>query len=438
MVASTAVGSQGEARAQTEPLPNVLIILTDDQRPDTLDVMPATKQLFATEGTRFERAYATSPLCCPSRASIFSGRYAHNHGATNNGRAARFDEASGVQRYLQEQGYRTALFGKYLLGRPVSANPPYFDDWATFRNSPTSYRNGRWNVGGTVETVPGYSTMYMGKRAVQFIAQQESLDVQPWMMILSTAAPHKPFTPQSRYVGAPVGRFRATPAVRERDLSDKPPLRKLGDTSRRKARLVRAKQLRTLMSVDDMVERVFTALEESGETNTLAVYLSDNGYMWGEHGLEEKRYPYPASVEIPLLMRWPGRVSPGTTDRRLVANIDVAPTILEAAMTEPDEEYPIDGRSLLGDHSRDRLLLELRSDLSVPTWASTITPGYQYTEYYNDAGSKRRFREYYNLRSDPWQLHNLFGDKKRSNNPPVSVLQRRLTQDRRCVGQSCP
>ena len=141
------------------------------------------------------------------------------------------------------------------------------------------------------------------------------------------------------------------------------------------------------MSVDDMIEAVFDGAQELGEeTQTLAFFISDNGLHWGEHGLRDKRKPYTESIRVPMLMRWPGAVRAGATDERLVANIDIAPTILEAAEIEPDASTPLDGRSLL-DHSwkRKRILTEYwraPDGGKNATWASIRTSTSQYVQYY--------------------------------------------------------
>jgi hypothetical protein len=162
--------------------------------------------------------------------------------------------------------------------------------------------------------------------------------------------------------------------------------------------------------------------------------------MWGEHGLgAEKRFPYTQSVQIPLLMRWPGRVAAGTTDGRLVANVDILPTVLQSAGISPDPAYPEDGVSLLTPGARSRLLLEYwRSpDGGPPGWASIRTPIYQYIEWYADDGVTRTATEYYDLVGDPWQLQNLLTDGDPSNDPNVSALSSQLALDRQCLGAAC-
>jgi hypothetical protein len=195
------------------------------------------------------------------------------------------------------------------------------------------------------------------------------------------------------------------------------------------------------MSVDDLVDRTFRTLQQLGELgNTLAFFLSDNGYLWGEHRIgDAKRFPYRQSIGVPFLMRWDGHVPAGTIDTRLAANIDIVPTVLGAAGIGRDPGYPLDGISLIGAAKRARLLVEYwRSPDApgVPTWASTLRSGSQYVEWYNDDGSVS-FREYYDLADDPWQLDNVLADGLPGNDPPVASLSNELAAARRCVGAAC-
>ena len=441
----TASPIESEARAQRVVRPNVLIILTDDQRATgTMGVMPETRRVFARNGTEFSHAFATTPLCCPSRASIFTGRYAHNHGVKNNESIAALDHKSTVQHYLKRSGYRTAIFGKFLNSWPLDSDPPHFSDWGIFANSSLVAPGSKWNVNGFRRAVSTYSTDYISNRAVRFLRTSERRDKQPWLMYLSTAAPHLPARPEQDHARAPVGYWDGNPAVAEKDRTDKPPYVRERTATRAELRRARRNQLRSLMSVDDLVERVFGTLERYGDkAHTLAFFMSDNGFLWGEHGLHaggsQKRSPYSPSVRIPLFMRWPGRVGAGDIRRRLAANIDVAPTILEAVGVSPDPSKPIDGIPLLGERVRRRLLLEHYVDLGrIPEWAATYTRAYQYIEYYEDDGLTPTFREYYELERDPWQLDNLLGDRDPRNDPDIAHTAEQLDVDRRCVGAACP
>jgi arylsulfatase A-like enzyme len=423
--------------------PNVLIIMTDDQRAGTIKYMPRTRRWFKRAGTSFINAYSTTPLCCPSRTSIFTGRYAHNHGVKNNHLTDELEQKSTLQRYLKEAGYRTALFGKYLNSWAVTWDPPYFDAWATWSRGGGHYYNNQWNVRGRVKTIKKYSTDFIKRRAVRFLERAERDDRRPWLLYLTPVAPHRPFTPEPDYARARVPVWKSNPAVSERDKRDKPPYVQQKRVRLKRVEQIRRQQLRTLMSVDELVGRVFGLLKRQNEKRrTVAFFLSDNGYLWGEHGLAlntGKRPPYVPSVRIPMVVRWPGRVGASKTTRRLVANIDVAPTVLDAANVEPSSRWPLDGRSLLGGGARRRLLLEYWVDVGrTPEWAATQTAAYQYIEYYEEDGTTVAFREYYDLAGDRWELRNLLADRGDGNDPDVDELSERLDEDRGCEGSDCP
>jgi arylsulfatase A-like enzyme len=429
--------------------PNVLIIVTDDQRASgTLAVMPHTRRWFQQGGVTFPHAFATTPLCCPSRASIFTGRYAHNHGihvrvlpTTRTTSPEWGSQRSTIQSYLHEAGYRTAIFGKYLNGWPFSIDPPHFDEWAVIRvPQGISYYGGTVNVDGRVRPMREYNTSFIRDRALSFLRRTTATD-QPWFMYVAVKAPHSPFTVEPRYRGAPVPPPRKNPAVNETNLSDKPPFVREERTPFRRTDHTRIRQLRTLMSVDGMVGDLFRELDRLGEVDdTMAILTSDNGVSWGEHQLGGKLLPYTESIAVPLLLRWPGHVRAGSVDKRIAANIDIAPTILAASGIRPASEVlPMDGRSLLSPSSRRQLLLEYwgpNFQSHVPTWASIRTPRFQYVEYY-DRTRQVTFREYYDLRRDRWQLLNLLHDGDASAHPDVRRLSRRLAIARRCAGANC-
>ena len=201
------------------------MILTDDQRLDgTMAVMPQTLQWFEAGGTRFNNAFANTPLCCPSRASLFSGRYAHNHGVATNDSAAALDQRFTIQAYLKATGYRTGIFGKYFNAWNLFRNPPSFDDWAIFT---AGYSPFRVNERGTVKTITQYATSYIRDNAVSFIEASENQDATPWFLEVATTAPHAPFTAR-----APSTRTRACrPTTRTR-----PSRRPTSATSRRTSR----------------------------------------------------------------------------------------------------------------------------------------------------------------------------------------------------------
>jgi arylsulfatase A-like enzyme len=426
--------------------PNVLIIVTDDQRPDTMGFMPRTQELFARRGVRFKRAFATTPLCCPFRASLMTGQYAHNSGVRRNEEGRLINHDHTLQRYFSEGGYRTALIGKFLNGWKREDPPPYFERFVMG----SGYGSKQVNVDGTMKTISRYLPYYLRGRAVKMLRGFETNDdARPWMMVLAPSSPHAPSIPAPEHESVHLPRWRGNPATFEKNLSDKPPTlypnntpvgvkaSPDGKTYKRAAR--------ALLGADEIVASIFEVLRELGENgNTLAFFMSDNGFLMGEHGLRMKRFPYPMSQEIPLHMRWPdGGLSIGRTDRRIVANIDVLPTALEAAGLEDSLEHEVDGMSLLGPQRRNRLLLEHFADTrrQVPTWASLITNREQYTEYYQLDGETRIFTEYYNVLSDPWRLRNTLGDDDPLNDPsPLTLkgLENQLEADRLCAGTNCP
>ncbi len=396
------------ASAQTGQPPNVLIFVTDDQRAtETMWVMPKTRRYFQAGGVRYPNAFAVTPLCCPSRATILTGRYAHNTGVRSNGPKGprALDRTTLFSRLLQDAGYRTAMVGKFLNSWPLGTRPPHFDRWAT---GGRPHIDPMFNVNGDVRRVDGYTTSAVRRFATRFLGDFEANDAAPWMLYVAPHSPHFPWVAAARDRSRSVGGWSGNPAVRESDRSDKPPYVRSRSFSLAAGRTVRKGQLRMLMSVDDMVGRVFKALGRLGETRrTLAIFTSDNGYTWTEHGLGndghtagQKRTPYTPSIQIPFFLRWPGHVAAGSRAGRITGTVDIAPTVLDAAGVAPDPtKPPLDGRSLVSGERRTRIVLEYWSESWVPTWASLRTRRYQYVEYYKRG--RRIFREYYNLDARP-------------------------------------
>lgn len=437
--------SEPPARAQmpTEKPPNILLIVTDDQRVGSLEVMDRTRRYFRRGGRRYPNAYSTSPLCCPSRASIMTGRYPHNHGVRRNEDAANLVQETTLQHYLQQSGYNTGVVGKYLNSwKEAEADPPHFDRWAVIDDASYGkvYRDFVANVDGEVVRPDGYSTSFIADQAVDFMTSFERDDPRPWFLYVAPFAAHKPFVPHQRYRDVATPPWFGNPAVGESDRSDKPPWVQDRHVRLPGGRSVARVQYRTLMSADDMVARITRAMARFGENeDTLAIFISDNGYLWGEHGLASKRFPYTPAVEVPLYVRWPGQIEPGSVDERLAANIDIAPTIAEVVGFSPSAEHPMDGRSLFAPSTRDRILIEFFGSGvgKVPPWASIRSATYQYIEY-GEAPAVPVFTEYYDLETDPFQLENLLGDGNPTNDPPAPLLKADLQQARECRGTSCP
>jgi len=449
--------SAGAASRPTREPPNILIILTDDQRlSGTMAVMPKTLDRFADAGKTFTNAVVTTPLCCPSRASIYSGQYTHNHGVLQNAGRGELDLRRTIQRYLN-RSYTTGIAGKFINYWPYCRRPPDFDRWTVVRGL---YANFDVSEPGSCRGVSGYTTTFLKDRALKFLRDETPLG-RPWFLHLAISAPHgggasMPPQPEPKYQNAPIPPFQASPSYFEADRSDKPTWMRVNRWTPERVQQERDGTLRALLSVDDMVDEIFAELDATGEAdNTLAFFLSDNGWLWGEHGGISKGAAYLESPRIPLYMRWPAVVPPGTVDNRLVANIDLLPTILAA--TGLTGRHTMDGRSLLDPSwQRNRILLEFWSSLDQPqnprepSFASTVGNNYQYTEYYeDDAVTPKQWpitepfgtgpvREYYQISTDPWQLTNMLHDGDLSNDPLVPPLADQLARDRRCAGHGPP
>ncbi|MET9736102.1 sulfatase [Streptomyces sp. NPDC006458] len=404
----------GASAASAATRPNILLIVTDDNPKHTDWALQKTISWLGGQGVTFTHGHVTTPLCSPSRSSIFSGQYAHNHGVRNNGASYSLDQSTTVQRYLKQAGYRTGLFGKYLNSWTLSDNPPHFEDFALLK---PGFVDAQWNVNGTVQTINGYTTNIIKNRTLSFI-DKSATDTRPWFAYVTPYASHEPNTPAPAYADTVVPTWNGRPSVPESDRSDKPQYVKDATNTLADGRAVRQRQLRTLLSVDDAVQAFKDKLAALGQLdNTLVIYIGDNGFQWADHGLLGKATPYSPAHEVPFYLSWPAAgLGAGTTDNRIVANIDIAPTILAAAGVTPS--HAVDGKSLLGSFSRDHVLVEWWKQGTAgvkDTWASYVGKNKQYVEHYDlhtDASGKVSgtgqvtFREYYDLVNDQYQLTN--------------------------------
>ena len=421
--------------------PNVVVIMTDDMRVDDLAAMPQTRQLLGGDnGARYTSAYASTPLCCPSRATFLTGQYSHNNGVHDNlgadGGMDALDDSSTLPVWLQRGGYQTVMIGKYLNGYGTPEDgvedtyiPPGWDHWAglpddtvnnytDFDVTVGSSTPDAAGVGETKHVANGYQTWNLTSRAVNRIGSSVPAE-QPMFMWLNFFAPHDgggdfphrfvPAEPQYRgdsRVGLP-----ASPAVDEFRVNDKPPwIRDLPRlTAGQESDIVTQRRERrdSLKSVDDSVGRVVDALRASGELdNTVIVFTSDNGWMLGEHRIGAgKVFPYLEAAEAPLLIRGPG-FTPGVHSEP-VSNVDLAPTIAALAGATPG--LPVDGMPLTDPIPADRpILIEFLgdhpADLGMPPYSGVIQNGEVYIEYTTGA------RELYDMTEDPSQQRNLAGD----------------------------
>jgi arylsulfatase A-like enzyme len=407
---------------------NVVVILSDDERWDGTTVMNNVKSLLVDHGVNFTNAHVTTSMCGPSRAGILTGQYAHHTGVLDNfgphAYPAFKDESNDLPVWMHKAGYQTALVGKYINGYTGVAGhhkiPPGWDDWQVMDSIPMeAYYNYSINDNGHLEHYGNkpsdYSTNVLAHKAVQFIHDAR----HPFFLYFAPVAPHLPAIPDKRDQGkleniAPIH----SPAFNQRNIGKEPWRFWHKDMLSAAAQLyinhVRQRQQESLLALDRSVRSVVDALKARHELNrTVIVYTSDNGFLWGEHRLGGKVWPYQESTHVPLIVRAPWTAA--ARNSQPVLNIDLAPTISALARIKPG--LPQDGRSLvpflygLSAPWRHAFLVEyLGKDLlhkgGPPPYTAVQTRRSLYVEYQNG------WRELYDLRRDPWEMNNIAGDRR--------------------------
>jgi arylsulfatase A-like enzyme len=462
---ATALGDLGSSRAEAAPArPNIVVLLTDDQEPASMRVMKTVSKELKRKGVTMKRYYNNFPLCCPSRTTLLTGQYAHNHRVLSNqapdGGYGLFNELHGDNNlavWLQEAGYATSYVGKFLneyaqpdeygtLPRDV---PDGWDDWRVLAPSNAQYfgytlnQNGRLTEFG--EREQDYSTDVFTTKAKRFI-RRSSQASQPFFLTLGYAAPHgggggepgrscnRGAVPAPRDLGTLKKKKKgALPtSFNEADVSDKPrAVRRLPKLSAPEIADVTRKYrcaLGSLLSVDDGVDRVLSRLKAKGElARTYVIFTSDNGFLNGEHRLPEgKVKPYEESIRVPLLIRGPG-IPRGKTAKDLAINADLAPTITKLTGATPG--LSMDGQSLFpaAVHPRTERGRELL--LEAGDFRGIRTQRYVYVEH------KAGARELYDLDRDPYELRNVASGPAYAN--VKAKLSERLRRLNRCRGGDC-
>ncbi len=447
--------------------PSFIVLYTDDEDITSLPYLTNVNKHLVSEGTLFENAFVTYPVCCPSRATLLTGQYPHNHQVLSNvlpiGGSKRFYENRGdratIATAMKSAGYRTAYFGKYLNGfgrRDATYVPPGWTDWYANVTKRSAYFDFDISINGvpaffdSSNETENYRTDIETEQVIDVIEDASGQDV-PFLLYISPFAPHQPFIPAPRHASmfAEVTAPRP-PSFNEADISDKysgfsdePPL---SESEIAAIDEVYRNRLRTLMAVDEMVDRIFQKLDTEGLTdNTYVFYLSDNGFFLGQHRIRtgKKHVPwgknnaYEESIRIPMVIRGPN-INRGAVVRHIALNNDIVPTILELADVDPAVE--IDGKSLLPllgnaipaeNEWRTGFLTEhwIRSpDGPIPSGTAYRTTNGKYI--WRKTGEE----EFYDLRDDPFELENI-----------VSSVEKKLLEFYRaqfdallsCVGADC-
>ena len=340
-----ACGEDG-AQEGAHQRPDLILVLTDDQRYDTLSCnggeLLETPNLdrLASEGARFTRAYVTTSLCCPARASLYTGLYAHAHGVRNNDDQVDFlREADGFPELMQAAGYATGFFGKWHVYNPGAMPQPGFDRWVSF-DGQGKYNDESYNIDGERRRIPGFNTDNLFDLAMEWMQVERE---EPFLCVISLKNLHRPYDVPPRHRGLLAdGDFSEPASFYDAAESYPAYIQRVRGTQRNgyfndgsgHEENVRGYHSMVL-SVDDNVGRLLEALEGLGRLDsTLVAMTSDGGFMWGEHGLYRKRTAYEPSIQVPLLIRYPPEIKAGSEHGELTLGVDVMPTLLDLAGVE--------------------------------------------------------------------------------------------------------
>jgi arylsulfatase A-like enzyme len=430
--------------------PNIVLITADDMAASDLEWMPQTARLLQDQGVEVTDFLSNHPLCCPARAQILTGQYAHNNGVRSNsgtwgGYHALKDKGNHVGTWLKASGYRTAFIGKHLNNWTNSAqhqpgwtifNPFYKGGYLPY--GITMFNNGRPKHYGQT-----YTADLVGRLTRDYI-QRFSGQAAPFFIWASQLPPHKMRVGGHWTNPVPATRHRdayptalppamSSPSYKEADVSDKPQYvqAKRGVSATKVTALHRAR-IRSLQAVDDQVAAIVQTLRDTNElANTYIFFVSDNGYLLGEHRLQGKNFPYEESLQVPLLVRGPG-LAPGAERDQMYGIVDLAPTFLDIAAATPGRT--IDGRSMLDTlHSDtpgyDRYLIQATHGRQPWWWRGVRTRTHTYVHYANG------FSELYDRVTDPAQLVNVADDPAYADARTAHADQ--LAALRSCAGAPC-
>jgi arylsulfatase A-like enzyme len=422
------------AETPTRP-PNIIFVMVDDMRWDQLGLAghPFAKtphlDRIGREGIMFTDAFVTTPLCSPSRASFLTGQYPHKHRIINNDRnglSLISHKLVTFPQLLRRKGYETAFIGKWHMGEDDTRRPG-FDLWVSFRGQGL-FLDPVVNINGQREQCTGYMTDLLNGWAVDWLKQKHD---KPFMMFLSHKAVHRPFLPAKRHESLYANQTFTPPILSEEDVAGKPAMtrdvppvdirRVVGASPEpSEPRYGRGEDpesifldhLRCLSSVDDGMGMIFDTLEQSGQLDdTLIIFASDNGYLFGEHGeFMNKRVAYDESLRVPLLMRYPKRIKPSTICHELALNVDLAPTLYDLLdITPPIAMHGASLMPLLQDPKtpvREEFLAEHFLEKCSPRyaeWQAVRSKEWKYIHY----PDLENMDELYHLKQDPGEVKNV-------------------------------
>lgn len=400
--------------------PNILYVMSDDHAAHALscygsrvNVTPNLDRV-AAEGMRLDNCFCTNSICTPSRAAILTGL--HNH---RNGVLTLFDRFDGRQqtfpKLLQAAGYQTGVVGKWHLGHGGEADPTGFDYWNVLPGQ-GAYHDPKMFEMGTERQYSGYATDLITDLSLDWLRRRDAR--RPFLLCVHHKAPHRPWEPHPKYASlyedvdlaepetfnddyatrseaAKSAKMRIERDLNAKDLKGEPPagLSAAEEKHWKYERYIKD-YLRCVASIDESMGRLLDYLDQEGLAGeTVVVYTSDQGFFLGDHGWFDKRFMYEESLRMPLLVRYPPRVAPGSTCSEIVTNVDFAPTLLDLAGVEPVE--PMQGRSFKS----------LLDGTATGKWAGVVY--YRYWEHLSDP---HKVVAHYGLRTERYKLIYYYGE----------------------------
>jgi N-acetylglucosamine-6-sulfatase len=439
----------GNSQVSRQQPMNIIFILADDHRYDAMGFMnkipglitPGLDQM-AKEGAHVKNAFVSTALCSPSRASILTGQYAHTHTVVDNDAPLPLGLVFFPQ-LLQKAGYQTSFFGKWHMGNTDDQPQPGFDHWLSFRGQGVYY-DPVFNINGTRIPQPkgSYTTDLLTDHAINWMKARDKK--KPFFLYLSHKGVHAEFQPARRHEGKyrdipiicpPSMYLTATDSSQRFGVVTNPQTKVNYDDIPQWVRKQRyswhgvdymyhgnmvfddfyRQYLETLQAVDESVQRVMDWVKTEGLTkNTMIVYMGDNGFSFGEHGLIDKRHAYEESMRVPLLLWAPGMIKPQSILEQVIMNVDLAPTFLEmAGIKPPSRMQGFSFASMLRGKStgwkRDKVFYEYYWEAAFPQTPTTFairTDRYKYI-YYNGVWD---INELFDLQLDPFEMNNLIRD----------------------------